>query len=425
MKQKDLIGLSRSPLVNQLHAIGKSLTQKPPRYNMHGLVKQNVLQWIWKNISHLGNTHYPYQTYQNLSVNNGIFTMPEQAETSIALLADWASDTPESHNIAALCGSVEKDFTIHLGDTYYVGNENEIACNFNSTFGAPFPYGKKGSFALMGNHEMYSSGKAYFTQLLPYMTVSENGEVKQQEASFFCLENPHWRILGLDTGYNSLKGFLGLKANTNLKLHDKQIEWLRNVVQPKNDNRGLILLSHHQAFSAFDKETFVYPAQQLAELLGADRTLLWFWGHEHRLSLYGENVMNNGLRVFGRCMGHGGMPVDIDADPARGAARNLVLFDKRLRTKIDDKYPVGYNGYVVLKLKGPELTVEYYDDNDNNDLKQERRILEEKWKMENGRLTGVSVTDFTTGWSKKLQQEQPLAVAIQTAATQQPAPAMA
>lgn len=413
-EQKDLLDLSRSPVVNQFHAITESITKKPPKYNMHGLVKQNVLQWLWKNLLHLGNTRYPYQVYRNTALNNGIFTM-EEGPVSIALLSDWASDTPESHNIGEVCGKGERDFTIHLGDTYYVGNEKEIACNFNSTFGAPWPYGKRGSFALPGNHEMYSSGKSYFTQLLPYMSTSENGEVKQQEAAFFCLENKHWRIIGLDTGYNSLKGFLGVASNQNLSLHPKQIEWLKNVVKPEQDNRGIILLSHHQPFSAFDKEAFANPGRQLSPLLG-NRTILWFWGHEHRLSLYGENKMDenrldNVQKVFGRCIGHGGMPVDVDEMPGKKPLRNLVAFDKRLRKKIDGKFPVGFNGYAVLSLNGPELTVEYFDD---NDLKDERKILEEKWRLSgDGRLEGVSITDSTEEWKESLTRVQDLQKAIQ------------
>jgi hypothetical protein len=368
----------------------------------------------------LGNNRYTYQTYRDRTVNNGIFTMPDAEEVSVALLSDWASDTPESHNVAALCGAVKKDFTIHLGDTYYVGNEKEIACNFNSTFGAPWPYGKRGSFALLGNHEMYSSGKAYFTQLLPYMAISENGEVKQQEASFFCLENKHWRIIGLDTGYYSLKGFFGVKPNADLELHKEQVKWLREVVQPAADNRGLIFLSHHQAFSAFDKEEYPKPVKQLAELIGQNRTVFWFWGHEHRLSLYGENVLDNGMKVFARCMGHSGMPVSIESEPGNGKSlRNIVLFDKRERKKIDN-YPVGYNGYVVLKLKGPEVVVEYYDDNDNNDLKQERKILEERWSLTNGEPKGISINDFTAKSTKKLTQLQDLERALAKPAAAQP-----
>lgn len=222
-----------------------------------------------------------------------------------------------------------------------------------------------------------------------------------------------------------MKGFLGINVNTNLELHPEQMKWLQEVVQPQKDNRGLILLSHHQVFSAFDKEIYPKPAKQLADLLGSgERTVIWFWGHEHRLSLYGENVMNNGLRVFGRCIGHGGMPVDIDQEPNKDSLRNLVVFDKRLRKKIDEKYPVGYNGYVILKLKGAEIAIEYYDDNDNNDLKQERKILEEKWRLENGCLKGVSITDFTSASPKKLTQVQEPENALQQSAAKEPAPTL-
>ncbi|HZH66492.1 MAG TPA: metallophosphoesterase [Flavisolibacter sp.] len=404
-QQEDLIGLSRSPVVNQLHSIRESITKKPPRYNMHGLVHQNVFQWLWKNLLHLGNTRYTYQTYQDLKRNNGIFKMDDTqgTEVSVALLGDWASDTPESHKVAALCG--ERDYSIHLGDAYYVGNEKEIACNFNSSFGAPWPYGKRGSFALLGNHEMYSSGKAYFTQLLPYMTVSEAGEVKGQEASFFCLENKYWRVIGIDTGYTSVKGFLGVGSNKKLKLHDKQIEWIKDVVQPEKDNRGLIFLSHHQPLSAFEDE-YVNPAGQLAELVGANRNVLWFWGHEHRMALYGENVLDNGLKIFGRCMGNSGMPVEVDKAPKKGATRNLVVYDARERKKISGKYPVGYNGYAIMKFNGPTLVVEYYDDDDNKEVRQERKVLEERWTVADGKLTGSDITDFTAGWPKKLTNMQ-------------------
>lgn len=422
-QQKDFIGHSRSPLRNQIKAIADSIGS-PPKYNMHGLVRQNWFQWLWKNLKHLGNTRYPYQTYQNVKENNGVFCMDNNGPVSVGLLSDWASDTPESHNVAGLLGSGQPDYTIHLGDTYYVGNEKEIACNFNSSFGAPWPYGKRGSFALLGNHEMYSSGKEYFTHLLPYMSSSENGEVKQQEASFFSLENDYWRIIGLDTGYRSLKGFLGIRSNKDLYLHPEQVRWIKEVVQPEKDNKGIILLSHHQPYSAFEKEAFVQPGEQLCALLGgSSRNLLWFWGHEHRLALYGANQLNQEHRVFGRCIGHGGMPVEIAAEPSAGQLRNLVLYDCRERKRIDGKYPVGYNGYAVLTFAGPKLTIGYYDDNENNDLKQQRKVLEEVWTAEAGGPTGLSIRDFTQQAIKKLTAVQPLEKALHQAAENTAVPA--
>jgi hypothetical protein len=270
--QKDLVGLSRKSIVNQLHA----LIEKKPAYDMHGLVKESWLKWFFRNVANLGNTHYAYQSYLKPEENNGIFKIKTVAgeQTSIALLSDWASDTAESFNIAKLVGEV--DYSIHLGDTYYVGNYKEIASNFNSTLGAPWPYGRVGSFALLGNHEMYSSGRSYFTQLLPYMGCHTDSGFLQQEASFFCLETDYWRIIGIDTGYDSLRGFLGLKANAFLKLHQNHIDWLENIVRLNSDNKGIIFLSHHQYLSAFEKDEFTAFAAQLAAIIDPGKTVLWF-----------------------------------------------------------------------------------------------------------------------------------------------------
>jgi hypothetical protein len=122
--------------------------------------------------------------------------------------------------------------------------------------------------------------------------------------------------------------------------------------------------------------------------------------------LYGENIFDNGLKVYGRCIGNGGMPVDIDKEPNASNNRNLALYDSRERKKIDGKYPVGYNGYTILKFDGPKLAVEYYDDND--DSQQERKILEERWSVEDGKLSGTSVTEFTVNQpeEKRLKREQ-------------------
>ena len=42
---------------------------------------------------------------------------------------------------------------------------------------------------------MYSGGHAYFRAIQ---------EDFGQEASFFCLENDHWRIVALDSGYSAI-----------------------------------------------------------------------------------------------------------------------------------------------------------------------------------------------------------------------------
>src|SRR5215831_7712706 len=114
-----------------------------------------------------------------------------------------------------------------------------------------------------------------------------------------------------DTGYNSV----GLPILEKLpwfqpscKLHDAIEQWLRDEVKPAASNRAIIMLSHHQNYSAFE-DIFTTPAKQLAQYI--NRPVLWLWGHEHRLAIYGKARTEDGIESYGRCLGHGGMPVDL------------------------------------------------------------------------------------------------------------------
>lgn len=171
-----------------------------------------------------------------------------------------------------------------------------------------------------------------------------------------------------------------------------------------DDKRGLIILSHHQCFSAFEPE-FPGPKKTISDLLEPGRDILWLWGHEHWFSVYGPNPLDNGSNVFARCIGNSGMPVELDVKGLPKAPkgskgdqknRNLVLFDNRLREKIDEGgIRLGHNGYAVLALDGPGLTITYYDDNGGQG--EGRKTLEEIWAVESltGSVKGVSITDLT------------------------------
>lgn len=404
-KKEQFIGMSKTSAVSQLQSLKDSILHGPPHYNMTGLEDENILTWLWKNLRNLGNSHCDYRSYTDPVTNNGLFKIPDTTE--IALLSDWASDTDESHRVAAQVGT--KPYSIHMGDTYYVGNEKEIAYNFQRDKGT-WPYGSLGSFAMIGNHEMYSSGEAYFATLLPYMGFYGDDSVRPvpvtqvQQSSYFCLENDHWRIIALDTGYWSLKGWLGLDPNENLDLHDQQKAWLRDIVKMNDDKRGLVILSHHQCFSAFEQE-FPLPGKTVSNLLEPGRDILWLWGHEHWFSVYGPNKLANGSNVFARCIGNSGMPVELDKDGIPKAPknqnhdavenRNLVLFDNRVREKIDEGIRLGHNGYATLTLNGPKLTIAYFDDNGGQPVS--RKTLEEQWETDpaTGSVKGVSITDLT------------------------------
>jgi Calcineurin-like phosphoesterase len=411
----ELVGLSHSPIVNNFLALKDTLLRVNPRYRMDGLVEENKSSWFFHNLGHLGGSPYkPYPDYTQVMEENGVYplqTKNDTGEISIALLSDWASDTPESQYIAELAGV--QDYSIHMGDTYYVGSVSEIADNFDDEKGAPWKYGKIGSFAMLGNHEMYSGGKGYFTQLLPFMGLYYNNihkPVVTQKASFFCLQNAYWKIVCLDTGYDSLTGFLKTSTNANLQLGDQQTAWLKNIAFANPaDKQGIIFLSHHQPFSAFEAE-FTRPADTLAPLIGTNKTILWFCGHEHRMAVYGANALKWNSQCFMRCIGHGGMPVEFkpvkSSDPSHPENRNLVLYDRRVKQTVRAMFKnvdVGHNGFVILRLNNEKLVADYYDDSkDPNPVQPDssvtaKKLLTEEWSIDiqSGLLSGVAITDMT------------------------------
>jgi hypothetical protein len=244
-------------------------------------------------------------------------------DVRVSVAGDWGTGTDEAQAVAEHMERFKPHFTVHLGDIYYIGgppevNENCLGIkNPNNNYDPlTWPVGSLGSFALNGNHEMYANGNGYFDLFLPRLGLRDaQGRLLGQQTSFFCLQNSRWRILAIDTGYNSIGvpifshiSFVNRLPGIggNCKLPDELTKWLIEVVLPSADRRGLVILSHHQPYSGFEKH-YRKPAQQLWDA-GVKRPVLWFWGHEHRLAgyeLYGEDD----LKSFGRCVGHGGMPV--------------------------------------------------------------------------------------------------------------------
>jgi hypothetical protein len=80
--------------------------------------------------------------------------------------------------------------------------------------------------------------------------------------------------------------------------------------------------------------------------------VLWFWGHEHRLAGYDLGGTGD-LKSYGRCIGHGGMPVERQR-PKHGPAP--AFYDFRGAAN-----GYGVNGFVNLTFQGRELVVNYVD----------------------------------------------------------------
>lgn len=369
---RDLRNLSRAPILSYLQKQAqpvaprdKAAAPAPARYPiLAAFTPTRVFTWLRQYLSHRIGPRHPFPTYTTQSKDRGVHRIEDQCR--IALAGDWATGTDEAESVAKLIVAFDPHYSIHLGDVYYVGGPLEVDENFlgiknpNNEYTPCFwPSGSRGSFALNGNHEMYARGFAYFDRMLPKLGLMTNGKPQGQEASFFCLENDYWRIVALDTGYNSIGlPIVEYILRPDCALGPEQIAWLHNVVQPRDgDTRGIILLTHHQYYSRYDS-WYTKPAAQLADFF--KQPVLWFWGHEHRLAIYPQLQVKGGVTAFGRCIGHGGMPVDLPPASPKYPACAVEFVDERTYPN-DENLSIGFNGYAQLTLSGDHLAVEYVD----------------------------------------------------------------
>jgi hypothetical protein len=200
-----------------------------------------------------------------------------------------------------------------------------------------------GSWALNGNHDMYSGGYGYYDYLL-----ADERFKKQERSSYFELFNQHWQILSLDTAWASDRLIWDYG-----KLAEPQAGWVaRRVAQP---GRKVMLLSHHQLFSSYESGSDDMR-KALGGVLNAGGIDAWFWGHEHRCMLYKEH---HGVR-FGRCIGHGGVPVymshyEQDPYPEPGQYEYRAYLDRGLELW-------ALFGFAVLDFEGSSINVRYIDE---------------------------------------------------------------
>jgi hypothetical protein len=348
------------------------------RQNFQPILKfipSNVWAAVMSVVKYIFSSRHEFVT-SDKAPQNSYYIVPNTLKVSIA--GDWGTGTEEAFVVAREMmnfNGESPDITIHMGDVYYVGGHDEICQNclggidkngqqkFLAENSVYWNSGSLGSFALNGNHEMLSNGTAYFDDFLPRIgMLNDRKEPQGQGASFFCLENNFWRILAIDTGYNSAGLFSG-SPESLCKLEDSQVEWIKSLIPP-NDTKATVLLSHHQYFSAFE-DNYTLPAEQLSEIFNVP--VIWIWGHEHRAS--GYDLFNKdgiSLQAYGRCIGHGGMPVDA-LDPLSDALhlppRNkLIYYDARVNPIYaggGQVPPVGINGYSHFLFDGPKLSIQH------------------------------------------------------------------
>lgn len=383
---KDLDGLPRSAALSTLRGAfertGHDVAAHWPA--LAAFSPSAWWQWFREYGKHVMEGRYPLPHY-TASPTNCVYPLKALAANSsvkVSLAGDWGTGTDEAEEVVEGMTKSDPDFTIHLGDVYYIGDQLSIEENClgienpqNGFTPVKWRTGNVGSFAMLGNHEMYATGRAYVQTFLPRLGM-KGSDPAGQTTSYFCLENKDWRIIALDTGYNSrglpFLNFLGKLLwflRPSCKLTDEQMNWLREVVRPSQpDNRGIILLSHHQYFTVFgDDDNFTNAAEQLDGMI--DRPTLWFWGHEHRMAGYNFYGPKH-LQTHGRCIGHGGMPVSRHSPPPNKGDGKLLFYDNR-----EYKDQFGMNGYVTLEFKDRHLKVVYFD-------VKHKPLISEDWDLD-------------------------------------------
>lgn len=366
--------LGRTPLMGHLQKVATPLSDGSNYQKLAAFMDTRTWTWVLDYLrGTMGGKHKPYPAYA-LDGKAGVYPL-RAAEgggpVKLSLVGDWGTGTYEAWKVGESMKAFRPDYTIHLGDVYYVGDVDDVRENFlgqrtkTSQFEpVAFPKGAVGTFALIGNHEMYGGGTPFFTHILPYCETGAGGP---QQAPFFCLESEHWRILGLDTGYNSVgKPFIGTIPKLD-KVHwvgadgalqQEVLDWLRVNVRPGERKKATLLLSHHQYFTAFRDEYFPRPARQLKEMF-AGQEVVWIWGHEHRLSIYDKHSPDGSLTCYARCLGNGGMPVECGTPNPKRAP--ITFYDARCDYPVGDGTCAGWNGFMNATLDGPTLRMEYRD----------------------------------------------------------------
>jgi hypothetical protein len=283
----------------------------------------------------------------------------------IVLVGDWATALPQAINVsnairAHLLKSPEAErHVIHLGDTYYCGLREEYENRFLPHW--PVEVGSRvSSWSLNGNHDMYTGGHGYFDTLLADIRFGDQGG-----SSNFILRNKYWQLIGIDSAYQS---------PDDPNLAEDQKSWLGRAVNSGDgsESRQTILLSHHQAFTAFgDSNVSGRLAADVGTALNGRRVAAWFWGHEHRGTVYATDITARNyakLARYAATVGHGGVPQLVSADgrPATTVDETLLATD-RGGWEFDGVYTVdedtwSFGGYAVLSLNGPGAEVSFFDE---------------------------------------------------------------
>jgi hypothetical protein len=265
---------------------------------------------------------------------------PLARDARVVVVGDWGTGLKGAQDVATqMKAKIDEAkgrdvHVVHLGDVYYSGWKEEYESRFIPFWPVRERTDGVYSWALNGNHDMYSGGRGYFKFLL-----RDERFVPQNRSSFFRLGNEDWQLLGLDSAYH------------DADLAGGQADWVADRLA---DSKRTMLLTHHQPFTSFEDD-FKEPKMvaKLKAAIGDRRIDAWLWGHEHMCCVYRDDLQPY-LR-FGSCIGHGGVPVLAQTWRRPDVQEQFDEFDDHAGEHWQRC------GFAVLDFNGPDVTIQYWN----------------------------------------------------------------
>jgi calcineurin-like phosphoesterase family protein len=290
----------------------------------------------------------PFIQHQNLT--DFLVAIPDRC--SIVLFSDAGADNSAAKSVTRQIRALNPDICVHLGDIYYAGQDNEAEDFLDQWPLADAASGKvtrHSSFALNGNHEMFSGGRAYFSRVLFAFG---------QQASYFGLRNSNWQFLAFDSAYIDQRLLSPDDAKSIDERVGSQWTWLLDKIKG-NSTQETILLSHHQPLSAFKQENtdgkpLNQDARKLFDAAGIQNVFAWFFGHEHQCTIYDDGA--TGYRA--RLIGNGSIP----HAPSTAKQPDPGCVPFKVMNQQPNALGDAFSGFVLLKLDGPNISVQYFNE---------------------------------------------------------------
>jgi Calcineurin-like phosphoesterase len=282
-------------------------------------------------------------------------------QITIAVIGDWGTGQWADGNsngpamaVMAQVAKLNPDYTIHLGDVYYAGTEQDplgMAGEEMDNFLNLWRAGTRGTFTLNSNHEMYDGGNGYFGKALAAPMFAA-----QKGTSYFALEGDRWIIVGLDSAYYS--DIAGLFMNGAI-VDQGQLDLLQQCAAT---GKKLIVMTHHNALTT-DGTAQLHLWHDVCGALGRAPDL-WYWGHIHNAIVYSPQSAA-GADTLARCIGHSAIPFGSAYGLQNATGGDLASVSYFANTPMPNpdvqQQNRVLNGFALLTFSQDSITEQIYD----------------------------------------------------------------